>query len=187
MEREDYEMDQRDLEMYYPRPFTELIDTNARATGLLPPIFFGLIRTESIFIPDIVSRAGAVGLAQLMPATAREVAGMIVKKGGPDYNAGGFIDLRNPEVNVHLGAFYLSYLVDSMGSPMLALLSYNGGIGRIRRLRRAAPSLPEDLFLETITITETREYGKKVMAAAAAYGYLYYDMTMEAVFADIFK
>jgi soluble lytic murein transglycosylase len=187
MNRENYRMEQADLELYYPRAFSALIDTKAREAGIALPVFFGLIRTESAFMPAIVSRAGAVGLAQIMPATAREVNALIKRQSGLDFSENGSIDLRNPETNVHLGAVYLSSLTDSLGSPMLALLAYNGGPARIRRLRRAAPSLPVDLFLETISTTETREYGKRVMAAAAAYGYLYYGMSMEEVVADIFK
>jgi soluble lytic murein transglycosylase len=186
MRRDNYEMETADLELYYPKPFTQLIEKYALANGLHPQLFFGLIRTESAFIPDIASHAGAVGLAQLMPATAKEVAAVIKKRGGPDYT-GEEIDLTNPEINVQMGAVYLKDLTDSLGSPMLALLAYNGGPGRIRRLRRAAPALPEDLFIETITITETRNYGKRVMAAAAAYGYLYYGMSMHEIVADIFK
>jgi soluble lytic murein transglycosylase len=187
MNRENYRMERADLELYYPRAFTALIDANARETGIKLPVFFGLIRTESAFMPAIVSRAGAVGLAQIMPATAREVNTMIKRRNGRDFSENGYIDLRNPETNIHLGAVYLSSLTDSLGSPMLALLAYNGGPARIRRLRQAAPSLPVDLFLETVSTTETREYGKRVMAAAAAYGYLYYGMSMEEVVADIFK
>ncbi|MDR0586983.1 MAG: lytic transglycosylase domain-containing protein [Treponema sp.] len=187
MNRENYLMERADLELYYPRAFSALIDTNAREAGIELPVFFGLIRTESAFMPAIVSRAGAVGLAQIMPATAREINAMVKRRNGRDFSENGYIDLRNPETNVYLGAVYLSSLTDSLGSPMLALLAYNGGPARIRRLRRAAPSLPVDLFLETVSTTETREYGKRVMAAAAAYGYLYYGMSMEEVVADIFK
>jgi soluble lytic murein transglycosylase len=187
MRRENYRMERADLELYYPRAFTTLIDSNARDSGIRLPVFLGLVRTESAFMPEIVSHAGAVGLAQIMPATAREINAMIKRQGGPDFAESGFIDLRNPETNLHMGAVYLAYLTRSLESPMLALMAYNGGPAKIRRLRRAAPSLPEDLFLETITTTETREYGKRVMAAAAAYGYLYYGMSMEAVVADIFK
>jgi soluble lytic murein transglycosylase len=187
MRRPGYVMERADLELYYPRAFTSLIDENAGSAGIPLPVFYGLVRTESAFMPEIVSHAGAVGLAQIMPATAKEVNAMIKRRGGPDFAENGYIDLRKPEVNVYLGAFYLNHLTNSLGSPMLALLGYNGGPGRVRRLRRAAPSLPEDLFLETIATTETREYGKRVMAAAAAYGYLYYGISMEQIVADIFR
>ncbi|MDR2181130.1 MAG: lytic transglycosylase domain-containing protein [Treponema sp.] len=186
MRREGYRMTTGDLKLYYPRPFPELIEKNALDTGLRPAVFYGLIRTESAFIPAIASHAGAVGLAQLMPATARETAVLAKRQGGPDYTQGE-IDLTNPEINVYLGAVYLKSLRDELGSPMLALLAYNAGPARIRRFRRAEASLPEDLFIETIEIAETRSYGKQVMAAAAAYGYLYYGMSMHEVVADIFK
>jgi soluble lytic murein transglycosylase len=187
MGRADYEMNRRDMELYYPRPFRELIEENARNAGLPPEIFYGLIRTESAFVPAIVSRAGAIGLSQLMPATAEDMAGRIARNGGPDYGEKGRVELRDPRINLHIGAVYLKYLIEYQGSPMLALLSYNGGMGRVRRWRAEEPNLPEDLFLETIEYQETREYGRRVLAAAAAYGYLYYGMSMEAVVADIFK
>jgi soluble lytic murein transglycosylase len=187
MERQDYRLVRRDLELHYPRSFKSLIEDRAREAGIPVEIFFGLVHTESAFIPRAGSRAGAQGLAQLMPATARETALRIARRGGPDYIGEGEPDLYDPKVNVHLGAVYLSYLMEHMDSPLLALLAYNGGMGRVRNRRNAESKLPEDLFLETIDIQETREYGKKVLGAAAAYGYLYYGMTMEAVAADIFK
>ncbi|MDR2102111.1 MAG: lytic transglycosylase domain-containing protein [Treponema sp.] len=187
MGREDYEINRRDMELYYPRPFRELIEENARNEGLPPEIFYGLIRTESAFVPNILSRVGAIGLSQLMPSTAEDMAGRIARKGGPNYGETGKIELRDPRINLHIGAVYLKYLIEYQGSPMLALLAYNGGMGRVRRWRTEEPNLPEDLFLETIEYQETREYGRRVLAAAAAYGYLYYDMSMEAVIADIFK
>ena len=187
MRRDDYVMEKADLEHYYPKPFSELIERNARNNGIHPSLFYGLIRTESAFTPAIASHAGAIGLAQIMPATGKAVATMIKNRGGPDYAADGDIDLTNPEINAHMGAFYLKDLTNSMGSPMLALLAYNYGPGRVNRLRRAAPSLPEDIFLETITVAETRNYGKQVTAAAAAYGYLYYGMSMHDVVNSIFK
>ncbi|MDR2102939.1 MAG: lytic transglycosylase domain-containing protein, partial [Treponema sp.] len=163
------------------------IEKNARDAGLPPEIFYGLIRTESSFIPDISSRVGAVGLSQLMPATAEDMADRIARKGGPDYRKNGKIELRDPQINLHIGAVYLNYLIEHLENPMLALLAYNGGMGRVRRWRAGEPNLPMDLFLETIEYRETREYGRRVLAAAAAYGYLYYGMSMEAVVADIFK
>jgi soluble lytic murein transglycosylase len=187
MAREDYEITRRDMELAFPRPFAEIIEGVSGEEGLPPEILFGLIRTESAFDADAVSRVGAVGLAQLMPATALDMARRISRQGGPDYAEAGEPDLRDPRVNLPLGARYLRYLWDRLGSPMLALTAYNGGMGRISRWRAAAGDLSEDLFPETIEYSETRNYGRKVLAAAAAYGYLYYDMSMEEVLADIYK
>ncbi|GHV53677.1 hypothetical protein AGMMS49579_12860 [Spirochaetia bacterium] len=186
MGRKDYELNRRDLELYYPRPFLEAVEENARAADLPPELLYGLIRTESAFQADIKSHAGAVGLTQLMPATAAEMAGRIRQQGGPDYTREGAVDLRNPETNVHIGAVYLSYLMNRLEHPLLAILAYNGGMTRVRRWYAAA-FLPGDIFLETIEYSETREYGRRVFSAAAAYGYLFYNMNIGELFTDIYK
>jgi soluble lytic murein transglycosylase len=188
MGREDYGINPEDMFLYYPRHFNELIEAGAREAGLGVEILFGLVRTESYFMPGVVSRSGAVGLTQLMEPTARDMAGRMARRGGPDYRNDREIDLRDPETNIRIGAYYLSYLVEQMGSPMMALLAYNGGMGRLRRWRAAdRDRLPEDLFLETIVFDETREYGRRVLSAAAVYGYLYYGMSMEEVIADVYR
>ena len=187
MRRPGYEMERSDLQLFYPRAFIPLIERQSRAQNIHPAIFFGLVRTESAFMPAIASHAGAVGLSQIMPATGREVASRIVRRGGPDYAADGTIDLTNPEINVHMGTVYLRDLINSMENPMLALMGYNGGSGRINRLRRASPNLPADLFLETVAINETRDYGKRVMTSAAAYGFLYYNMPMHEIVYSAFR
>jgi soluble lytic murein transglycosylase len=185
MSREGYELTRRDLELSFPRPFRDLTETYAKEADIPVPLLYGLIRTESAFDPDIHSRAGAVGLTQLMTATALDMAGRLGRGGGPQYAGNGEIDLKDPETNIHLGAVYLRYLMNNLKSPMTAVLAYNGGMGRVRRWRAAANRLPEDLFTETIKIFETRDYGRKVFGAAAVYGYLYYGISMEDVVADI--
>jgi soluble lytic murein transglycosylase len=190
MSREDYEISREDLELFYPRHFLGLIESNALNVGLGPELLFGLVRTESFFMPQVISRSGAIGLTQLMEPTALDMAGRIARRDGPDYRTDGTIDLKNPETNVHIGAFYLDYLINQMGNPMMALLAYNGGMGRLRRWRtadRQTGNLPEDLFLESIEYAETREYGRRVLGAAAVYGFLYYNKSMEAVVADIYR
>ncbi|MDR1443330.1 MAG: lytic transglycosylase domain-containing protein [Treponema sp.] len=180
------EITRRDLELLSPRPFQELIEGEARRTGLAPELLYGLIRTESAFQAEIVSWAGAVGLTQLMPATAVDMAGRIRRQGGPDYT--GAINLQDPEINVRIGSFYLAYLGDLLEHPLLTILAYNGGMNRVRRwYREAAPGspLPGDLFLETVELAETRNYGRKVIAAALVYGYLYYDVKADSFLADI--
>ena len=190
--RVDYKISRQDLLLFYPRPFRELMEKNAKEMELGPEILYGLIRTESYFQSEIVSRAGAIGLAQLMEPTALEMAGRIARRGGNDYRGPDGIDLKDPGISIHIGSFYLRYLTEQMGNPMLALLAYNGGMGRVRRWlntdrQQKGGGLPQDIFLETIEITETREYGRRVLAAAAVYGYLYYGMTMESVAADMYR
>jgi soluble lytic murein transglycosylase len=125
-----------------------------------------------------------------MPSTAAEMAGRIARQGGPDYR-GPEMDLKNPELNIHIGSFYLRYLKGQMGSLMPALLAYNGGMGRVRRWlaedRQKSGGLPPDLFLETVEFTETREYGRRILAAAAVYGYLYYGKSFEEVAAGMYQ
>jgi soluble lytic murein transglycosylase len=187
IDREGYRPLRQDLELYYPRAFADLAEAAAAEENLPPELFFALIRTESAFSSSVRSSAGAVGLTQLMGPAAADMADRLRRRGGPDYTAHGEIDLADPAANIRLGAAYLRYLMDRFESPLVALLAYNGGIGRLRRWRNAEPSLSGDLFLETVEYAETREYGRKVLSAAAAYGYLYYGMTMEAVFADMYR
>jgi soluble lytic murein transglycosylase len=195
-----YQLERRDLELMYPRPFIEQVNQYAQETGIVPTKLFGLIRTESAFNPDAISRSGAIGLTQLMPATAEETAARILRRGGPDYtrrfdkdgvdeisgdteadntNRGLIssevgVDLLDPGANIHMGAAYLAYLEERMGDPMFALLAYNGGMNRVRRWRNSMPvKFPPDLFLETVEYAETMEYGRAVMGAAAMYRALY--------------
>jgi len=199
MKLDAYQYDKRDLELLYPRPFSGQVNQYARETGIDPAKLYGLIRTESAFNADAISRSGAIGLTQLMPATAEEMAARILRRGGPDYtrkpdkdgadeissdaessDRGGLIAsevsviLTDPGANIHLGAVYLAYLDERMGDPLLALLAYNGGMNRVRRWRNSMPvKFPPDLFLETVEYAETRDYGRAVLGAAAMYKALY--------------
>ena len=189
--RKNFEFTRQDLFLFFPRPYRELIEKYAGEADLGAEILYGLIRTESYFMSDAVSRSGAVGLVQLMAPTAEDMAGRIARSGGPDYRSPE-INLKDPETSIHIGSFYLRYLIGQMGNPMLALLAYNGGMGRVRRWiaadsRQAGGGLPHDLFLESIEFSETREYGRRVLSAASVYGYLYYGMSMEETAADIYR
>jgi len=173
--RNGYSRDRRDWELLFPRPYLELVDKYSQEFSLAPSLLYGLMRTESAFREAIVSRAGAVGLMQLMPATAKDMAERIKRAGGPDYlGEDGVVDSTNPSLNVHIGTFYFKYLQDYFKDTTLALLAYNGGQNRVRRLRNANSKIPIDLFVETIGNLENRDYGKRVPAAARVYQELYY-------------
>ncbi|MDR0685772.1 MAG: lytic transglycosylase domain-containing protein [Spirochaetaceae bacterium] len=173
MQRPDYTLNRADISICYPLAYSGLVEKFSRETGMDEALLYGLIRTESLFIPDIVSRAGAVGLTQLMPDTARETARRLAGSGGRDYFTEGRLDLSEPALNINLGALYFQRLKEQTGSTLLALLSYNGGMNRIRRWRNARSALNDELFLESIEYAETRNYGPQVLTAAAVYRLLW--------------
>jgi soluble lytic murein transglycosylase len=173
--RDGYERTRRDLELMYPRPYRELIETHSIYFDIEPALFFGLVRTESAFQSAVVSRAGAVGLSQLMPATAREQADRIRRTGGPNFfGPDDILDSTDPLMNIYIGTHYLNHQRNSLGDMVLALMAYNGGHTRVRRWR-AASDLPVDLLVETVPIFETRDYGRRVPVIGRIYRELYYN------------
>jgi soluble lytic murein transglycosylase len=152
-----------DFSLRYPTPYEAEIEGAARKYDLDPALVYGLVRQESRFISDIVSAAGAVGLMQLIPPTARWVAR---KTGRPSRDAA---NLEDPALNAQLGAYYLRYVMDRLGRlPVLAAAAYNAGPGRAQAWRGAAP-LEGAIYAETIPFNETRDYAKKVLANAMFY------------------
>jgi soluble lytic murein transglycosylase len=146
-------------------PFREVFTEQARSYRLEEAWVLGLVRQESRFIVNAKSSAGAQGLMQLMPATARWMAKRI---GMRDYNHSRVADVP---VNVALGTGYLRQVLDELGHPVLASAAYNAGPGRARRWRDAQP-LEGAIYAETIPFNETRDYVKKVMANTMYYAQL---------------
>jgi len=172
--REGYAFTRDDMELLFPRPYKELTEKYAADHEIAPALMFGLVRTESAFENTAVSRAGATGLTQVMPDTAKDMATRIRRAGGPDFfDEDKKIDLNNPEINIHIGSYYLKYISGRFNDMVISLMAYNAGVNRVRRLR-AASKMPSDLFLETVSIYETRNYGRRVISAAAVYEELYY-------------
>ena len=156
------------LELVFPFPHRELVEARAAELGLDAFLVAGLIRQESAFDADAVSSAGAVGLMQVVPATGRQLAGAA---GPPGFDAGHLVV---PEVNVHLGALFLSELVDRYdGDLSLALSAYNAGPARANRWRRFPEARDPRRFTERIPFYETRAYVKNVVRNRALYAWLY--------------
>ncbi len=153
---------QIDLAQRFPMPFRGDVLAQAERAGLDPAFVYGLIRQESRFIVDIRSGAGASGLMQLMPATARWTA----KKVGVPYSRKQITD---PDMNLLLGTRYLKLLMDEFdGSMALATAGYNAGPGRPRRWREGALLEPA-AWAENIPFPETRDYVKKVLSNSVYY------------------
>jgi soluble lytic murein transglycosylase len=130
-----------------------------------------IARQESQFDRKIVSRAGARGLMQLMPGTARETAGFI----GISYNPSM---LDDPEYNIRLGSWYFGRLMDRyQGSYPLAVAAYNAGAGNVNKWLAANgdPRVTGDIlgWIEAIPFTETRGYVQRVLENAVVYDLLH--------------
>jgi soluble lytic murein transglycosylase len=151
-----------DFTQRFPMPHRTDMQTHARANQLDEAWMYGLIRQESRFMADARSSVGAMGLMQLMPATAKWAAGRV---GIKNLMMDRVVDVP---VNLSLGAYYLRHVLDDLGHPVLATAGYNAGPGRARRWRAQTP-LEGAIYAESIPFNETRDYVKKVMANAWFY------------------
>ncbi len=153
-----------DMGLRYMTPFRDEFAAAARDQGVDEELLYGIARQESRFVPDIVSSAGAVGLMQLMPGTARWVAKQLSRA---DFRPS---HIGKAELNTQFGAYYFRYCQDRLdGLPALAAAAYNAGPGRARAWRPETTPLEGAIWVETIPFNETRDYVKKVLANAMIY------------------
>ncbi len=154
--------------LYYPIEEGGFLAARAKEFDLDAAMLRGLVRQESVFDASAKSRAGAMGLTQLMPSTAKSLARSVLRQ---RYRRAFLYD---PGVNAQLGAAYLRRLLDQFGgSPVLALAAYNGGPTRIARLVRESPGRHEDEIFESIPLYETRDYVRRVLLYSESYRELY--------------
>jgi len=150
-------------ELTLPLRHEDIIRQQASAKELDPSLLAAVIYAESHF-RDATSHAGARGLMQITPATARYIARL---SGGTAFEQG---DLATPQINISYGAFYLRYLLRRYGeNTVLALAAYNGGEGNVDRWIAKA-SLSERAFvIDQIPFAETRGYVARVLDARQSY------------------
>jgi len=133
--------------MWYPLQYAQIVRSHAALFRLDPALLAAVIEQESKFDPDARSSAGAIGLMQLTPQTAEGIA---------QYTGGSHFvlsDLKDPEINVRYGAWYLRHLLDKYGDERTALAAYNAGQRNVDRWRR---------LHEGIQFPETRAYVDRV-------------------------
>lgn len=148
----------------YLAPYREVTRGYAQELGLDEAWVYGLIRQESRFVASARSSVGAGGLMQVMPSTAQWVANRI----GLKYHAGMVNEVGT---NVQLGTYYMKHVLDSLSNqPVLATAGYNAGPNRARAWQPADAPMEAAIYVESIPFFETRDYVKKVMANAVAYG-----------------
>ena len=152
-----------DLVLRFPLEHQALVSESSTASALDSAWVFAVIRQESAFSPDAHSPAGAMGLMQLMPATARFIARKEKLK-TPHRS-----QLVRPEVNIRLGTAYLNHVFRKLGEhQVLATAAYNAGPHRVVKWLPER-TLPADIWVELIPYNETRRYTERVLSYAAIY------------------
>ena len=147
----------------FPLHHDELIRAEARRHNLDPAWIAAEIRAESTFNPRARSPADARGLMQVIPATGQAVARRL---GAP---WGGAESLYDPAVSIRLGTAYLREMKERYGLPYVAIAAYNAGPAPTRRWMEQRPGMDADLWIETISYRETREYVARVLAFSVIY------------------
>ncbi|MFT7684871.1 MAG: soluble lytic murein transglycosylase [Candidatus Azotimanducaceae bacterium] len=149
-----------DLNIRFPFAYTHNFISGARASDIPLSWSLGIARQESAFMPDARSGAGALGIMQVMPSTAKYV---LREKKAPSNT-----QLTNPETNIQIGSSYLGQLLRQFDySRVLASAAYNAGPTRARRWRD--DKLPLDVWIETIPFKETRSYVINVLMFSSIY------------------
>jgi soluble lytic murein transglycosylase len=148
----------------YPLHYEEIVLGHSRNYRLDPALLAAVIYQESKFHADARSDRGAVGLMQLLPATAEGIA---ARTGGSRFVAR---DLYDPEINVRYGAWYLRHLLDKYGSEQVALAAYNAGQANVDRWR--ARQLP-------IQFPETRDFVERVESLKHNYRHAYASLRLQ--------
>ncbi len=152
----------------YPMPWEDDLRSRAQPHGLDPYLVAGLIRQESEYDHAAVSRAGAIGLMQVMPSTGRNIFRQL---GIPGFSPA---KLRDPDVSLRLGTYHLKEVVDRFdGSLELALAAYNAGAKRAEEWMTWGNFEEPAEFVETIPFTETRGYVQSVLRNRDMYRRLY--------------
>ncbi len=149
-----------DLALRYPLPYDSKFLRHSADASISPTWAYGVARSESLFMRDVRSRAGAIGLMQLMPATGRDVAEDI------QLPYSGLPTLTDPDSNIRLGTTYLGQMAERYGgNQVLATAAYNAGPHRVDAWLPAEGTIDARIWIENIPFNETRGYVRRVLAA----------------------
>ncbi len=156
------------MKIVYPIKYAEYVEKYSREYGIEKNLLYAVIKTESSFNPEAVSRANAAGLTQITPETLEWLQ---MKLGEEDKK----IDLHDPETSIKYGAFFLSYLLEEFECRDTAIAAYHAGRGRVNGWLKDKSLSPDGISLTEIPVSETAHYVKKVNKALNAYNKLYAD------------
>ena len=155
-----------DLDIRFPLAYEETVEKVASKTAIEKTLIYAIARQESAFAETARSSAGAMGLMQIMPGTARQTA----RQNGIKHKDSFLFD---PEYNINLGSTYLNQLLNQFnGNRILAAAAYNAGPHRVNTWLKKTPlEVPFDIWIESIPFKETRGYVQNVLAFSVIYAY----------------
>ena len=155
-----------DLELRFPVSFESSFEEKAYQHRLNSNWLIAMARQESALTPDAISHAGARGLIQIMPSTAKTVA----HKHNIDYQSR--TELLDPHKNIELASAYLNSLLEQFdNNKIYATAAYNAGPNRVKQWLQSTAGLPIDVWIESIPYHETRQYVKNVLTYSAIYAH----------------
>ena len=152
----------------HPREYAELVSSAANRYGVPEAMIYAIIKTESGFDPNAVSRAGAMGLMQLMPSTFEDLTNNFLKENLESEM------ITDPATNIKYGVYYLSWLYSRFENWETVAAAYNKGIGEVQKWLQNPEYSDDGITLKYIPTSETRAYVRKVSAAKETYERLYY-------------
>jgi soluble lytic murein transglycosylase len=147
----------------YPTAYWHILKPIADKNDIDPMIVLSVMREESRFDPDARSIAGALGLMQIMPQTAQAL------NRGLRMEIDDSAKILDIEINIALGAYYLSALIKEFGSLPPAIAAYNAGEHKVREWLKKGAYTSYDEFIEDIPYDETKNYVKRVLLTYAVY------------------
>lgn len=155
----------------YPTPYRSLIDEFSRKYAVNKNLLYAIMQAESGFLENAVSFRGAVGLMQMMPFVAHDLAGRLAVEQFDQEQ------LKNPETAIELGALFVATLQRQFSNPHLVVAAYNAGPHQVQKWFDLFGHLPTELFVERVPFKQTRDYIKTVLHSES----LYHAMTGKAL------
>lgn len=137
------------------QPYMKLINKYSQEYNIERELLFSVIKAESSFNKNAVSKVGASGLMQLMPDTAKWISSKLKEEYNKDV-------LKDPEKNIKYGSYYLSYLIGKFRNIDYALMAYNAGPGNVEKWIHGNILIGNTSDIENIPFNETKNYVKKI-------------------------
>ena len=154
------------IKQIYPQKYSEYVEKYAEEYNLDSLLVYAMIKAESNFKQDAISKSNAVGLMQLMETTAEDTANKL----GMEFNNE---DLKDPEINIKLGTKYFSTLCETYDNIPIALTAYNAGSGNVNKWIEEGTISSSGDNIENIPFRETNNYVRKILRDYEIYKDLY--------------